>query len=99
MMRSMFVYVGAYTEPPQGKAEGIAVFRFDSDSGALSPVQSVAGIANPSYLTLDAGQRYLYAVNELNEGSVTAFARDADNGTLATLNRRLDPDHSDLFNP
>jgi 6-phosphogluconolactonase len=84
----MFVYVGAYTEPPQGEAEGIAVFRFDPDSGALSPVQSVAGIANPSFLTLDAEQRHLYAVNELNEGGVTAFARDADSGILTTLNRQ-----------
>jgi 6-phosphogluconolactonase len=85
----MFVYVGAYTEPPQGTAEGIAVFRFDPDSGALSPVQSVAGITNPSFLTLDAEQRYLYAVNELNEGGVTAFARDVDTGTLVPLNRQL----------
>jgi 6-phosphogluconolactonase len=85
----MFVYVGAYTEPPEGHAEGIAVFRFDADSGALSPVQTVTGIANPSFLALDARQRYLYAVNELNEGSVTAFARDAENGTLAPLNRQL----------
>jgi 6-phosphogluconolactonase len=85
----MFVYVGAYTEPPQGKAEGITVYRFDPDSGALSPVQSVAGIANPSFLTLDARQRYLYAVNELDEGGVTAFARDADSGRLTTLNRQL----------
>jgi 6-phosphogluconolactonase len=85
----MFVYVGAYTEPPQGEAEGIAVFRFDPDSGALSPVQSVAGIVNPSFLTLDAQQRHLYAVNELNEGGVTAFARDADSGTLVILNHQL----------
>src|SRR5215208_3472816 len=85
----MFVYVGSYTEPPEGHAEGIAVFRFHADSGALSPVQTVTGITNPSFLTLDAGQRYLYAVNELEEGSVTAFARDAENGTLAPLNRQL----------
>src|SRR5215208_3425483 len=85
----MFVYVGSYTEPPEGHAEGIAVFRFDADSGALSPVETVTGIANPSFLTLDARQRYLYAVNELNEGRVTALARDAANGTLNTLNRQL----------
>jgi len=85
----MFVYVGAYTEPPEGHAEGIAVFRFDADSGALSPVQTVAGIANPSFLTLDTRQRYLYAVNELDEGGVTAFARDADDGTLTTINHQL----------
>src|SRR5215208_171011 len=85
----MFVYVGAYTEPPEGHAAGIAVFRFDADSGALSPVQTVAGIANPSFLTLDTRQRYLYAVNELNEGGVTAFARDEDDGTLTTINHQL----------
>jgi 6-phosphogluconolactonase len=85
----MFVYVGAYTEPHQGKAEGIAVFRFEPDSGALSPVQIVTGIANPSFLTLDARQRYLYSVNELDEGGVTAFARDADTGRLVPLNRQL----------
>src|SRR5215212_9833080 len=85
----MFVYVGAYTEPPEGHAEGIAVFRFDGDSGAISPVQTVAGIANPSFLTLDTRQRYLYAVNELDEGGVTALARDADDGTLATIDHEL----------
>src|SRR5829696_4020073 len=85
----MFVYVGAYTEPSEGHAEGIAVFGFNVDTGALSPVQTVAGIANPSFLTLDGGQRYLYAVNELDEGGVTAFARDADTGRLVPLNRQL----------
>ena len=28
----MFVYVGACTEPPLGSAEGIAVFRFDTET-------------------------------------------------------------------
>ncbi len=85
----MFVYVGAYTEPPQGKAEGIAVFRFDPDSGAMNPVQVVGGVANPSFLALDARRRRLYAVNELSEGTVSAFARDPATGMLAELNREL----------
>src|SRR5215208_3117228 len=87
----MFVYVGAYTEPPEGHAAGIAVFRFYADSAALTPVQTVAGIANPSFLTLDTRQRYLYAVNELDGGGVPAFARDADDGTVATINRQPPP--------
>ena len=49
----MFVYVGAYTESPLGSADGIAVFRFDADTGALDPVQTVPGVVNPSWLTLD----------------------------------------------
>ncbi len=83
----MFVYVGAYTEPPQGRAEGISVYRFDPAAGALSLVQTVAGVANPSFLALDAGRRTLYAVNELADGGVSAFARDAESGELTPLNR------------
>ncbi|MBA2598397.1 MAG: lactonase family protein [Chloroflexia bacterium] len=85
----MFIYAGAYTEPPLGTAEGIAVFRFDLDSGALRPVQVVAGVANPSFLAFDTRQTHLYAVNELGEGTVSAFARDPVSGELTALNREL----------
>jgi 6-phosphogluconolactonase len=82
----MFVYVGAYTEPSYGSADGIAVFRFDADTGALHPVQTLAGVVNPSWLTLDAHQRVLFAVNEVAEGGVSAFARDTVTGEIRPLN-------------
>jgi 6-phosphogluconolactonase len=82
----MFVYVGAYTEPPLGSADGIAVFRFDADTGALHPVQTVPEVVNPSWLTLDAREQILFAVNEEDEGRVSAFARDAATGMLRPLN-------------
>jgi 6-phosphogluconolactonase len=85
----MFVYVGAYTEPPLGSADGIAVFRFDADTGALHPVQTVPGVVNPSWLTLDAQEQILFAVNEEAEGRVSAFARDAATGELRPLNDQL----------
>src|SRR5215208_3976377 len=82
----MFVYVGAYTEPPLGTADGIAVFRFDTDTGALHPVQTMPGVVNPSWLTLDGPEQFLFAVNEEDEGRVSSFARDAATGTLRALN-------------
>jgi 6-phosphogluconolactonase len=82
----MFVYVGAYTEPPSGSADGIAVFRFDADTGALDPVQTLPGVVNPSWLTFDGREQNLFAVNEEAEGRVSAFARDAATGTLRPLN-------------
>jgi 6-phosphogluconolactonase len=84
----MFVYVGAYTEPPLGRARGIEVFRFDAAIGALDHVQTVSNVPNPSFLTLDAQQRILYAVNELAKGRVTAFARDSASGDLRPLNQQ-----------
>jgi len=85
----MFVYVGAYTEAPSGSADGIAVFRFDADTGALHPVQTLPGVVNPSWLALDGREQILFAVNEEAEGRVSAFARDAANGTLRPLNDQL----------
>ncbi len=82
----MFVYVGTYTEAPQGAGEGIYVCRFDPGSGALMPVQTVRGGANPSFLAVDAAGRHLYAVVEGDEGQVAAFARDPQSGELRELN-------------
>jgi len=64
----VFVYIGSYTESPDGSGEGIAVFRFDAASGRLTLVQTVTGVANPSFAVLDSRQRCLYAVNELDDG-------------------------------
>ena len=82
----MFVYVGAYTEPPTGNAEGIYTFRFDPESGGLEPAQTMREVANPSFLALSVDGRYLYAVNEQDRGGVSAFARDIRSGELAPLN-------------
>jgi 6-phosphogluconolactonase len=89
--RSRVVYIGTYTEPPSGKGEGIYVCRLDPDSGTLSPPQIVRDVANPSFLALDANRPRLYAVNELEEGGVSAFARDPQTGDLRFLNRQ--PSH------
>jgi 6-phosphogluconolactonase len=87
----VFVYVGAYTEPSMGHAEGISVFRFDPEAGELSLLQTVSGIASPSFLTIEPKGKYLYSVNERTQGGVTAFARDPVTGELSELNRQ--PSH------
>ena len=79
----MFVYVGAYTESPLGSADGIAVFRFDADTGGLHPVQTVPGVVNPSWLTLDGREQILFAVNEEDEGRVSSFAARCGDGDAA----------------
>ena len=83
----MFVYVGSYTEPPNGKGDGIAVYRFDQETGALTHIETLPAVPNPSYLAIHPSGRFLYAVNELDEGGVSAFSRDVGSGALALLNR------------
>jgi 6-phosphogluconolactonase len=84
----MFVYVGAYTKAPYGHGDGITVFQFDRESGEMSQAEVLAGILSPSFLAADPSWRYLYAVNEWDDGAVTALARDSDSGKLSVLNHQ-----------
>ena len=86
----MFVYVGTYTGP--GEGEGIYVYRLDPSSGALTPVQTVTEVDNPSFLMLHPRLPLLFAVSESGRGdertggNIAAFAVDRATGTLTTLN-------------
>ena len=84
----MFVYVGCYTTPDRaGTGEGITVYRMDADSSAWTHVQTLGGVANPSFLTLDPMRRFLYCVHGGNDFSaVSAFAIERGTGRLTFLN-------------
>ena len=88
---NVLVYVGTYT---QGKSRGIYVDRLDLGSGSLSPVGSVSGVSNPSFLAIHPNGRFVYAVNETTEsggkkaGAVSAFAIDSATGQLTELNHQ-----------
>lgn len=83
--------VGTYTG---SGSDGIYVYRFDTDSGRVSPVSSVKA-ENPSYLVASRDGRHVYAVNELPgdagpasvRGGVSAFDFDAKTGALKFVNR------------
>jgi len=84
-----FVYVGFGGEG--AKDEGIAVFDL---SGGRWRLAGVVESASPSSLAMDAGERFLYAVNEVNEyeglpsGTVEAYAIDATDGSLKLVNKQ-----------
>ena len=82
------LYVGSYTDAKS--AEGIALVRFDSRSGALQLLHAVDAGPNPSFLAIHPDGRTLYAANEVAErgeqrdGGVSAFSIGSD-GTLTRL--------------
>ena len=84
----MFAYVGCYTTPDRGgRGEGIAVYRVDGRSGAWAHVQTLAGVANPSFLAVEPGGRFLYCVHGGNAyHAASALAIDPHTGTLTLLN-------------
>ena len=82
------LYVGTYTEG--GRSDGIYLVRMNRRSGALLQIGSVNAGANPSFLAIhpNRGGRVLYAVNELETGTVSAFAVEQATGGLTRLNEQ-----------
>jgi 6-phosphogluconolactonase len=82
-----YAYVGTYT--PNGG--GIYLFRMDRSSGALTQLQIVDDIRNPSWLAVNPAQTRLYAVSEIDNyqgshnGAVVSYAVDPDDMRLTRL--------------
>ena len=89
--KQYLVYVGTFTAKYSSK--GIYAFHFNAGTGQLSPIGLAAESQDPSFLAVDANEKYLYAINEIdnfnggNNGAVSAFAIDRKTGTLKLLNQ------------
>ena len=85
------VFIGTYTEGSE--SEGIYRFRFDDETGALSPAGTAGISTNPSFLALHPQKNLLFAVGETRDfngsdcGSLAAFEIDPSTGELAEINR------------
>jgi 6-phosphogluconolactonase len=80
-------YVGTYT--PNGG--GIYLFRIDPVSAALTQLQVIDDIRNPTWLVINPAQTRLYAVSEIDNfqgahsGAVVSYAIDSDSLQLKRL--------------
>ena len=78
------MYVGAYTA---GASKGIYAWKFDSKTGALSPLGLMAEALQPAHLWIAPGGKTLYTVNWETNGGVSAYHIDAKTGALNFLNK------------
>ncbi|TWV55513.1 lactonase family protein [Streptomyces misionensis] len=76
------LYVGTYTSAPGG-GTGIGLASYDPESGAITGSGTLTGVPDPSYLAVHPDGRTLYAVDERQDGGVTAV-RLADRRVLGT---------------
>jgi len=90
------VFVGSYTGDKGGDGEGIALLRRDPASGALTSLGLAARTPSPSFLAQHPTLPILYAVNELESGTLSAFTVAPD-GSLEPLSAQptggADPAH------
>lgn len=85
------IYIGTYT----GKtSEGIYVYKMDMNTGALERLHVIGNIENPSFLTIDSRNEFLYSVHELNNyqgqrtGAIRSFKIDPDTWNLTLLSEQ-----------
>lgn len=85
--------IGSYTDSlphVQARGQGISVLRLSRETGRITPVSQFAELRNPTYLTLSADKRTLYAVEELfgkDGAAVAALSFDKTSGDLRVLGR------------
>ncbi len=83
-------YIGTYTGQ---KSKGIYAYRFDAGTGETEALGLVAEVPNPTFVTIDPTNRFLYAALEINNfegkraGAVAGFTIDAASGKLTEINR------------
>jgi 6-phosphogluconolactonase len=88
-----FVYAGTYTNPTPkttSGAKGIYAWRFDSKTGALSPIGLAVETVNPAHVWAHPNGRFLYASNwetGVPGDYISAFAVDPHTGKLTLVNK------------
>lgn len=71
--RARPLFLGTYTTKPGG-GTGIGLATYDEATGHITGAGTLAGVPDPSYLCVHPSGRTLYAVNEQEQGAVTAVA-------------------------
>ncbi|MFT3843783.1 MAG: lactonase family protein [Lacibacter sp.] len=80
-----FLIVGTYTSTG---SDGIYVYQFNEQTGDATKM-SYAKISNPSFLVVSPDMKFVYAVNEDNSGSVSAFSFNKDSAKLSFINQTI----------
>jgi len=77
--------VGTYTNTCQ--SNGIYVYEFDPSSGGLKLKNSSENVISPSYLSVSADNKFIYAVNENGtQSAVSSFGYNSASGKIKLLN-------------
>ena len=88
--------VGTYTNTCDSK--GIYVYEFNANTGEFKLKNASENVVSPSYLSVSADNKFIYAVNENGTQSTTsAFGYDSKSGKVTFLNKNeslgADPCH------
>lgn len=83
-----FVFFGSYNWDKD--SEAVYVYELNIETGKLTKVTSSSDVINPGYITISNDGKYVYASSDakMPNGTVSAFAFDADKKSLTFLNQQ-----------
>ncbi len=70
----------------RGKNQSIKVYNFNTVTGEVTFKSEVTGGINPSYLVINPNGKYIYSVNETENGTIRSFSFNSTSGELVSLN-------------
>lgn len=85
--QNTFVFFGSYNRDKT--SEGIFVYELDTIKGKLTKVSAVKNVLNPSFLSLSADGKYVFACTDTrvpNGGTVSSFKFDPKAKSLSLIN-------------
>lgn len=77
--------IGGYTAPDGNR--GITVYRFYGETGRFAFLGEIE-TASPTFLCVSPDRKFVYAVNAVTEGGVSAFSFDYNTGALKFINKQ-----------
>ena len=83
MTQQYHLVVGTFTD---AGSDGIYTYKFNSQTGDAVAASSVK-TSNPSYLVVSPDNKYVYAANHDEQGMVSAFQFNKQDGSLKFLNK------------
>lgn len=89
LMEDYYLFIGTYSPADRN---GLYVYRFHSRNGKALFVSAIAGIPNPTSLTLSPNHHFLFAVSETDGsegGSVYGYTFNQQEGRLDYINKQL----------
>jgi len=86
---STIIFVGTYTGDGPNDSKGIYAFSFNDTTSTLTPLGLAVATPNPSYILIHPTHKYLYAVNEQDDGKINAFKiNSTQQGHLTLINQQ-----------
>jgi 6-phosphogluconolactonase len=83
---STYAYIGSRTtQARSARGAGITVYQYDAQTGAMTLIQTISDLVNPSYLAINRAKTHLYCVHG-DRSEISSFAIGED-GKLAFLNQ------------